>query len=75
MAPTERGWSSAPRARSRSVGCAILSESLRPALGDQLVDEFAVASILSERATQLLGRLRCAAAVLAVFDVRATAGS
>ena len=60
MAPAERGWSSAPGARSRSVGCAILSESLRPALADQLVDEFAVASIVSERATQLLG---CGAAL------------
>ncbi len=51
----ERGWSSASRARPRSVGCAILSESLRPALADQLVDQFAVASSVSERATQLLG--------------------
>jgi hypothetical protein len=38
VAPVERGWSSASRAGSRSVGCAILSESVRPALGDQLVD-------------------------------------
>ena len=60
MAPAERGWSSAPRARSRRVGCAILSESLRPALADQLVEQFAVASIVSERATQLLG---CGAAL------------
>ena len=33
----------------------ILSESLRPALGDQLVDEFAIAGIVGERAAQLLG--------------------
>ncbi len=60
VAPAERGWSSAPRARSRSVGCAILSESLRPPLADQLVDQFALASIVSERAAQLLG---CGAAL------------
>ena len=51
----ERGWSSASRARPRRVGCAILSESLRPAFGDQLVDQSAIASTVSERATQLLG--------------------
>ena len=50
----ERGWSSASRARSRSVGRAILSESLRPALGDQLVDQFAIAGTVGERAAQLL---------------------
>ena len=38
----------------------VLSERLRPALADQLVDQFAVASIVSERATQLLG---CGAAL------------
>ncbi len=39
----------------------ILSESLRPALGDQLVDEFAIAGTVGERAAQLLG---CGAASL-----------
>jgi hypothetical protein len=33
----------------------ILSESLRPALGDQLVDEFAIAGSVGERAAQRLG--------------------
>jgi len=33
----------------------ILSESVRPALGDQLVDEFAIAGTVGERAAQLLG--------------------
>ena len=46
-------WSSASRAWLGSVGCAILSDSLRPALGDQLVDQVAIASNVSEHATQL----------------------
>ena len=54
-------WSSASRAWSGSVGGVILSESLRPALGDQLVDEFAIAGSVGERAAQLLG---CGAASL-----------
>ena len=48
-------WSSALRARPGSVGRVILSESLRPALGDQLVDEFAIAGSVGERAAQRLG--------------------
>ena len=38
----------------------VLSERLRPPLGDQLVDQFALASIVGERAAQLLG---CGAAL------------
>ena len=49
------GWSSASRAWLGSVGRVIFSESLRPAFGDQRVDEFAVAGTVGERAARLLG--------------------
>ncbi len=60
VAPVEPGWSSASGARAGGVGCAILSESFRLALADQLVDRFGIVRVVGERAAQLLG---CGAAL------------